>query len=185
MYRAFAVVSTLALTLCSALAHTTALDDEAASLAQEFVGRLQPQLKQAMEEGGPGMAIEVCSHQAPLIADTLSAESGWIIKRVSLKSRNASRAVPDQWERAVLEDFDRRAAAGESPVTIHYSETTPSHYRHLQAQGAEGLCLMCHGKDLAPTVNEALELYYPDDMATGYTAGQVRGAISLTKSISR
>ena len=155
----------------------------AGRLAQQFVGQLKPQLKRAMAEGGPTHAIAVCADIAPSIADALSAESGWLVKRVSLKSRNASRAVPDEWEQAVLVEFDRRQAAGEAPADLHFGEVTGGQYRYLQAQGVEPLCLVCHGKELADNVKITLQEYYPDDWATGYKLGEVRGAISLSKSL--
>ncbi len=40
---------------------------------------------------------------------------------------------------------------------------------------------VCDGENLSATVSETLENFYPDDRATGYQAGQVRGAISLIK----
>lgn len=173
----------LLLLLPTALTAADSPESEARALAAEFVGQLKPQLKMALQQGGPANAIEVCSHQAPKIADSLSAESGWLVRRVSLKSRNASRAVPDAWEAEVLKDFERRQQAGEKPGQISYSETTPAHFRFMQAQGAEGVCLTCHGEQLSPEVTQALHEYYPDDHATGYTLGQVRGAISLSKAL--
>ena len=160
-----------------------ALQQEADGIAQQFVGELKPRLKQAMAEGGPTRAIEVCASVAPRIADALSAESGWLVKRVSLKSRNASRAQPDQWEQKVLQQFDKRQQAGEIAATLHYGETSGDQYRYLQAQGVEPLCLVCHGQDLSEPVKTTLDQYYPDDWATGYSLGEVRGAISLSKKL--
>lgn len=155
-------------------------EQQAKALAQEFVGLLKPQLKRAMAAGGPTNAIAVCADVAPGIADSLSAQSGWIVGRVSLKSRNASRAVPDPWERDVLQDFDRRQAAGEEAAGISFGEVVGGQYRYMQAQAVEPVCLICHGKDLADDVSQILQQYYPDDWATGYSLGQVRGAISLS-----
>ena len=39
------------------------------------------------------------------MAKAASEQSGWTIKRVSLRNRNP-KAVPDAWERAALEEFD-------------------------------------------------------------------------------
>ena len=128
------------------------LQQEARALAQQFVGQLKPQLKKAMSEGGPTRAIEVCASVAPQIADALSADSGWIVKRVSLKSRNASRAMPDGWERQVLDQFDQRQAAGESAASISYGTTVGKQYRYMQAQSVEPLCLTCHGQELSQPV---------------------------------
>ncbi len=156
---------------------------EAGALAQEFIGLLKPRLKQAMAEGGPTRAIAVCADVAPGIADSLSTRSGWTVKRVSLKSRNASRAVPDGWERTVLLEFNRRQVAGEDAADISFGEVVGGQYRYMQAQGVEPMCLVCHGKGLADDVEQTLRQYYPDDWATGYSLGQVRGAISLSRAL--
>lgn len=165
--------------------NVAALEAEARDISQRFVGTLLPTLQQAMQNGGPAAAIEVCAVQAPEIAAALSAASGWQVRRVSLKARNASLATPDSFEQAVLTAFDRRQAAGEPGPQIHHSEvrTGPDgrEYRFLQAQPAQPLCLTCHGDTLLPEVSAALAQYYPLDRATGYQAGQIRGAITLRK----
>lgn len=158
---------------------SAALEAEARQLVQSFVGELKPQLQAAMAEGGPAHAITVCSQAAPRIADALSARSGWHVTRVSLQQRNASRAVPDAWERGVLEDFERLRAAGADPAQLVRAEIVRGQYRYMQAQVTEGLCLACHGDTLSPETRAALQEYYPDDEATGYGLGAVRGAISL------
>jgi hypothetical protein len=176
--------------LCAACATVLAtepvvdsLEKQAIALANEFVGLLKPQLKQALAEGGPANAIGVCADIAPGIADSLSDQSGWTVKRVSLKSRNASRAVPDNWEQTVLLEFDRRRAAGENPADIRLGEVVGGQYRYMQAQVVEPVCLVCHGQDLAQEVTQTLQDYYPDDWATGYSLGDLRGAISLSKNL--
>jgi uncharacterized protein DUF3365 len=156
---------------------------QARALADKFVGMLKPQLKQAMAAGGPTRAIAVCADIAPGIADALSADPDWLVKRVSLKSRNASRAVPDDWERKVLMDFDRKQAEGTAPEQLYYGEESNGQYRYMQAQVVEPLCLVCHGQVLAEDVQQTLEQYYPDDWATGYKLGEVRGAISISGTL--
>ena len=162
-----------------------ALKREAQQLVQQFVGQLKPQLKKAMEAGGPTLAIESCATLAPAIADAISAQSGWKVRRVSLKTRNASRAEPDDWERSVLIRFDQRQAAGALPSTINFGEIEGGHYRYMQAQGVEPVCLVCHGQQLSASVKEMLDQYYPNEQARGYTLGQLRGAISLTKPLAQ
>jgi hypothetical protein len=175
------------LMVCCACAQGAAqqeqLQKEARALVRQFVGQLKPQLQQALQEGGPTRAIAVCANAAPTIADSLSESSGWQVRRVSLQQRNASRAVPDKWERAVLQQFDTSAAAGENPMDLHVGELQGTRYRYMQAQGVEAICLTCHGQNLSQPVIDALQQYYPDDMATGYQLGQVRGAISLSRQM--
>jgi hypothetical protein len=184
LYRRILAVAGLLCPLATAQPTPADLEQQARVLAQRFIGELKPRLKQAMQEGGPGRAIEVCASAAPRIADSLSAESGWQVRRVSLKSRNASRAVPDKWEAGVLASFDQRQAEGEPADGLHYGEVVGGNYRYMQAQGAAGLCLTCHGENLSDTVTDTLEKFYPDDQATGYRLGEVRGAISLTRQLS-
>ena len=176
----------LLITLCAFAGLCRGADDltlehQAGQLATRFIGKLKPQLQQAMSSGGAVEAIETCARVAPQIADQLSAESGWQVKRVSLKSRNASRGQPDSWERRVLLRFDQRQSDGEAAASLQYAEYDGKRFRYMKAQGVEPLCLTCHGQDLAAPVRSVLQEYYPDDWATGYTLGQVRGAISLTK----
>jgi hypothetical protein len=159
-------------------------EQQAMALANEFVGLMKPQLQQALAAGGPVNAIAVCADIAPRIADALSAQSGWTVKRVSLKARNASRAVPDGWEETVLLEFDRRRAAGEKPADIRHADVVGGQYRYMQAQMVEPVCLLCHGQVLTDEVTQVLREYYPDDSATGYSLGDVRGAISLSRSLS-
>ncbi|MEJ2177361.1 MAG: DUF3365 domain-containing protein, partial [Gammaproteobacteria bacterium] len=98
------------------------LKDEAVGIVKKFGGSLKPQLKQAIQEGGPAHAVSVCAEKAPAIAEQLSNETGWQIKRVSLKPRNQQNAEPDAWEREVLQQFDQRQANGESAAEMAVAE---------------------------------------------------------------
>jgi hypothetical protein len=141
-----------------------------------------------MARSGPEGAIEVCRDKAPQMARAASEETGWAIRRVSLNNRNP-KAVPDAWERAVLEDFDRRAAAGEAPGTLEkgelVTEAGQKTYRYMKALPTAELCLGCHGApaSLSPAVRAKLAALYPQDKAVGYSAGQIRGAITLKKPL--
>ncbi len=174
------LIATLAACTAFAAGKNEGLEGEAHRLAAEFVATLKPQLKGALQSVGPEGAIAVCADIAPQIADSLSASSGWLVKRVSLRTRNASRASPDPWEREVLETFESRLASGEPAEALYVGEQVGGHYRYMRAQLVEPVCLVCHGTQLSAGVHQALEEYYPDDTATGYSLGQVRGAISLS-----
>ena len=163
--------------------HGDMLKKEAVEIVMKFGGTLKPQLKQALESGGPVNAIEVCSKKAPEIAQQLSSETGWSVKRVSLKPRNSKSAIPDAWEEKVLKEFDERQAKGESADTIAKGEIVDGRFRFMKAQGVEAVCLNCHAADIKPEVADALKKHYPDDKARGYSLGQIRGAFSLSKDL--
>jgi hypothetical protein len=160
-----------------------ALVGEAAALTQRFVGTLLPTLQSAMQNGGPLNAIDVCAVEAPKIAQQLSEESGWNVNRVSLKARNSSTATPDLWETQVLRMFDQRQQMGEAPATLNVSEIVNGNFRYMQAQATAPLCLTCHGSEVSADVLQAIRAKYPNDLAIGYQAGQIRGAISLRKPL--
>lgn len=159
---------------------------EARSAAAEVPPRLLQVLKTEIDKGGPAGAIAVCNEQAPKMAQTASQQSGWAIRRVSLRNRNP-KAVPDAWERATLEDFDRRAAAGEPPIALERAEVVTEQgravQRYMRALPVQELCTSCHGpaEGLDAAVKARLQQLYPDDRATGYQVGQIRGAITLKR----
>ncbi len=160
-----------------------ALKNEAISIVKQFGGALKPELGKAMKMGGPVHAIDVCSVQAPAIANRLSKETGWDVRRVSLKARNSKTAIPDSWEAKVLKEFDKRQAAGESVKKMAYAEVVDGQFRFMKAQGVEPVCLACHASEIGAPVEVALKKSYPNDMARGYSLGQVRGAFSLAKDL--
>ena len=43
------------------------------------------------------------------------------------------------------------------------------------------LCLVCHGTQIAPQVLEKLDALYPRDEARGFSAGDIRGAFTITQ----
>lgn len=159
------------------------LQQEASALTQQFIAQLKPELKNAIQTKGPVHAIEVCASVAPRIADALSFESGWQVSRVSLKQRNVSRAMPDEWERGVLQQFDKLQAEGTEAGHLNRGEIVGEQYRFMQAQLTEPVCLVCHGETRSEEIREILDQYYPDDSAIGYSLGQVRGAISVIKDL--
>lgn len=159
-----------------------ALKKEAVGIVKRFGGTLKPELKKALKKGGPAYAISVCSEKAPAIAHQLQNDTGWYIKRVSLKPRNPL-AKPDPWEEKVLKMFDERQAKGEDPKKMAYAEVVDGKYRFMKAQGVEQVCLNCHAAKVKPEVEAALKEKYPNDKARGYSLGQVRGAFSLARDL--
>ena len=162
------------------------LVNEARAMVKQFGGQLKPELKKAMKAGGPVKAVEVCHTKAPQIAHELAQKSGWEINRVSLKARGAN-AKPDEWEKAVLERFDKQNAMGLKAKEIEFADVVTSdgqqNFRYMKAIGTQGICLKCHGAQVAEPVKQALAKYYPQDQAVGYQKGQIRGAFSFSKAV--
>lgn len=159
---------------------------DARGVASAVPPRLLKVLTEAIDKGGPVDALGVCQDAAPKMAQAASEQSGWAIRRVSLRNRNP-KAVPDAWELATLQDFDRRAAAGEPVQTLERAERVlvdgQPRQRYMRALPTQALCISCHGAadQLAPGVAERLKTLYPGDRAVGYSVGQIRGAITLQR----
>jgi hypothetical protein len=161
--------------------------DAAKAAIKTFAGALQTELKSAMQAGGPVAAISVCNTRALPIAEQVSAEQGMELSRVSLKNRNPGNA-PNAWQKAVLEQFETRKAAGEDVNSLGWSETVDTgagrEFRFMKAIPTGGLCLACHGGTLSPEVQQKLAELYPDDKATGFIEGDIRGAFVVTRPLA-
>lgn len=150
---------------------------------------LKGKLMAAMSEGGPVAAIPVCQIAAPGVAQDVGAANALGIRRTSLKVRNPANA-PEDWERAVLEDFAAKMAAGADPATLEAISTgtadgTPE-LRYMKAiPMAEAPCAACHGGAIAPAVLEAIAKLYPEDQATGFKPGELRGAFSVRVPLAK
>lgn len=154
------------------------------AVAGEFMSALKAELMKAMREGGPSNAIKVCKDVAPEIAAQKSKATGWGVARTSLKVRNPANA-PDTWEKEVLESFEVRRAKGESVNTLEHGEIVIKNgkrvFRYMKAIQTRGICLRCHGTNIDPAVAEALKQFYPQDQATGFKLGDIRGAFTITQ----
>lgn len=55
------------------------------------------------------------------------------------------------------------------------------YFRYTKGIRVQALCLKCHGQeqDISPNVKKLLNEHYPDDRATGYNVGDLRGTISI------
>lgn len=186
------LLAATALSVAAMPAHAGTSTDEAVqaqlqdykSTMQAFGKTLKGELQAAMKEGGPMAAVQVCNERAPEIAADLSAESGFTLRRTSLKPRATE---PTDWERAVLEDFEARQAAGTPVGEIAWHEVKEvdgeKQLRFMKAIATEGVCLTCHGQDVDPKLKAEIDRLYPDDQATGFEEGDIRGAFSVTAAL--
>lgn len=153
--------------------------EAAGGLMKDLLGRLSA----ALAEGGPPQAVEVCSRVAPEIAAARSTD-GLRVSRTSLRPRNPANA-PDDFERRWLEHWAEQQTAGEAPQEVMEVVATSDGGRELRylrpiLLGAD-VCLRCHGTsdEIDPQVRTVLAERYPDDQATGYRLGDLRGAVTV------
>lgn len=145
---------------------------EARAATNVFQLELKSALKSALEEGGPVNAVAVCNTRAPQIAREVSGREKLDIRRVSEHNRNPGNE-PSAAELEVLHWFEAHPAATDTVIQAGGQEL----YMRPIRIGVE-LCLQCHGDrdTLSPDLRETLAELYPDDEATGFSMGDLRGA---------
>lgn len=166
-------------------ADLTMLVQEAKGASQALGGTLKGELETAMKAGGPVEALNICHSRAPVIAQSISTEKGLQVSRVSLKNRNPTMGVPTDWQIQVLNDFEARKAAGQAPETLLYAAKIGNEFRFMKAIPTGEVCLKCHGTTISPEVSAKLKELYPEDQATGFKQGDLRGAFVVVKKLAQ
>ncbi|MDO5611440.1 MAG: DUF3365 domain-containing protein [Pseudomonadota bacterium] len=157
-------------------------DARAEHAMQAFTGRLQATLKDAISQQGAVAAIDVCQQQAPQIAAEIAAEHDVRIGRVPVaaRGRNPHNSAAG-WQLDALAAFEAAHAAGQPAADLIFSQRDglPGDValRVMKGLETQPACLACHGKQLAAPVHAALATHYPNDAATGFAAGDLRGAV--------
>jgi hypothetical protein len=136
-----------------------------------------------MEEGGAVHAIGFCSEEALSLTRSVQSEfpGDFILKRTSYRFRNPLNA-PDEAEEEALLYFENAVLAGGPPPSSFVQRVSDEEYRYYRPLIVADLCLQCHGDPEAmdPEVVEALAQDYPEDLATGYEAGDFRGVVRVS-----
>jgi hypothetical protein len=157
---------------------------QARALVNAFGTDLKQVLTTAIKSEGPIKALMVCNIEAEPIATKHASLSGWRIARTSMRVRN-EKNTPDEWELAVLQQFEKRKIAGENLKTMEYAETVKEGdqlvYRYMKPIPTVGACLTCHGINLGDKITDKVKSLYPNDQAIGFNMGDIRGAFTLQK----
>jgi hypothetical protein len=133
---------------------------------------LLTELSAAMKQGGPPAAITVCHDQAVAIAEKVAREQGIALGRTSHRLRNPANA-PRPWAKAAVEQSAGAKAAAAQRLVVDLGERVGV----LRPIGTADMCLRCHGAPDAvrQQIGTALAASYPQDQATGFAAGDLRG----------
>jgi hypothetical protein len=176
LFAAMAAVTSRAMDDSSSAVEEDPRAAQSREIADAFNAELKQALTAALASGGPVSAIEVCSRQAPAIAMRISEAHGVQVWRTALRLRSGDNA-PDAEARAGLEALAGRVAVrGAGPLELFEARESGG-ARYMKAIITQPLCLTCHGAHLEPVVQQALALSYPEDRATGFREGELRGAV--------
>jgi hypothetical protein len=152
------------------------------SITQEAQAQLTAQLQEAIAANGPAGALDFCKVNALPLLKSLESKHAVTLRRVSSQPRNPGDA-PNAQEIPLLDAYaynaENNILADPSIQKIESGEVLLYTKPILMANA---LCLSCHGdpkKDIAPETAAKLKQLYPQDPATGYAQGDLRGMWAL------
>ena len=149
------------------------------AIATETFGVLSTNLQSALASGGVSNALPFCSLAASPLTASVSERHGVKVRRVTHKPRNPA-ARASATETAVLDGF--RAAltpGGPPPAPLATNLVAGQATFFAPIVISNPLCLQCHGepgKDLSEENLVLIRQHYPQDEATGFKLGDLRGA---------
>jgi hypothetical protein len=152
----------------------------------QLFGQLMSVLQEKITSDGAEAAIAYCRLDALPITKDVGQKFPEIksLRRTALRNRNPSNK-PDSTDRTVLEEWQEAWTPGTPPkpvirkVDLKDGSKEIRYYRPVPTMAT---CLACHGSpaDLSTEVKAALRRDYPEDEATGFAEGDLRGAIVVT-----
>lgn len=150
--------------------------------ADRLAGTLIQHLTAAIDSAGPAGAIEFCAGRAMPITEDVNRQLGTLqVKRTSTRLRNPANA-PDSLERVALAWFESELERTGAPPDAWVQEAGRTSVRYYRPLVANDMCVRCHGpvESLAEEVRARLRERYPEDQATGYLTGDLRGLIRVS-----
>ncbi len=143
--------------------------EQAQAALSPFKKSLKETLLKALQKS-PEDAIEVCATRAPQLAKEASTDTV-SVGRSAMKLRNKKNAAKPWVEKAMAE-----LAQEKSGTEAHRIVTFPDGtVGYAEAIWVTPPCLVCHGKEVAPTLDAKLKKAYPSDAARGFELGDFRG----------
>jgi hypothetical protein len=127
----------------------------------------------AMNEGDPEYAVNFCNTHASRLTDSISSIYNVRISRISDKNRNPNNK-PNKEEELLFQRFKTGLKD-----TLLISKKEQIYYKAIHI--GMPACLKCHGseEEINKGTKAILKEKYPQDLATGYKQGDLRGAWKL------
>ena len=135
---------------------------------------LRAALTDQISEKGVVAAIEYCNVNAYPIT-TLFAKEGIMIRRAAARFRNPGNS-PDSLEKTVIDSYLFSIRSKQSLNDTLVQQPGSMHF--FKPIILQAMCKNCHGDlllDISPAALKEIKKRYPDDLATGFKEGDLRG----------
>jgi len=147
------------------------------AIASETFNLLSSNLLAALQSGGVSNALPFCSLAASPLTAGIAEKHGVTLRRISDKPRNPQ-ARADEAERLVLKSFEAQLASNINPPPPIVTNLKAGHASFFAPIIMNRMCLQCHGslgQDIRAENHAIIQRLYPEDQATGFAVGQLRG----------
>lgn len=129
----------------------------------------------AAKDGLPDV-VNFCHDNAKKLTDSLGKVNNVVIKRTSHKLRN-DKNEPDADSKAVLDNYLKMQKTKQTlePVVKKGTDGYVHFYAPIKLKAE---CLKCHGtpgQDVSEEIYKLIKEKYPNDTATGFKEGELRG----------
>lgn len=144
-------------------------------LAGETQKVLGSNLMKAISEGGPVNALEFCNIKAYPLTDSMAAAFKAHISRVTDLPRNPENAANNSQLNYINSSKQKLAAGNKIDPNLSVIDGKITGYYPIITNQ---MCMQCHGSEngqIDKNTLEKLQELYPDDEATGYGVGELRG----------
>ena len=145
-------------------------------IVQQSAKALSAELFKALEQGGVQSAVGYCHLKASPITDSLSKAFEVRISRTSDKYRSPSNQ-PGDLDFTVMNAYKQQQANGKD-LQAHLEVTGNKIIFYSPIVIQDPRCLLCHGSPgntIEPASYDYILSKYPQDLATGYQLGDLRG----------
>jgi len=152
---------------------------EGKQIAQSTGKLLTAKVKTTIKAQGPFQAINFCNVNAYPLTDSLSGFYGVDIKRIAVKYRNPENKA-NEHETLIINNYMAQTQKGEAlkPI-VEKNDDGVYFYAPIKVKHA---CLTCHGavgSEIPDTLFNHIKELYPNDLATAFKEGDLRGIWSI------
>jgi len=155
---------------------STLVIQEGQQITQTAFSTLSSNLQRAIAEGGIPYALQFCNVEAMPLTDSLSTAHNVMLKRASHRPRNP-RNRADSLEMTTIKKYLQQINQQKELAPQLYTQAQQIIY-HAPIRINQPLCLNCHGQlgsDITQQTLDTLRQQYPEDEATGFAMGDLRG----------
>ncbi len=142
-------------------------------------GALKKEVKAKMKEDPSGsLAMGFCSQKAEEITKDVNKKipSYAHVRRTSLKVRNEANK-PDSIDKVIMNEYQENIQKNTFKPNDIKVVNIGNVYRVYKPLLTKKMCLKCHGENISNDIKAVIKNVYPNDKATGFKEGDLRGVI--------